>query len=158
MPKPTSERATTNPLGLKINAVMREKGIAGDYATLAKIFVVKTPSVYDWITHGRLGKERYAALVEWSGKGLDWWFDIATPNKLNYNKGDPCAAALAQEKPGPIAILPATGTCKSPFPRISAAEWEALPPHVVREVETYALGLIAGMGLAPDLKRQNGGA
>ena len=27
---------------------------------------------------------------------------------------------------------------------------------VVREIETYALGLIAGMKIGPDLKRQNG--
>ena len=71
MPKPISERKTSNPLGVKINSVMREKGIEGDYGTLANIFGVKTPSVYDWITHGRLGKERYAKLVEWSGKSLD---------------------------------------------------------------------------------------
>lgn len=158
MPKPIAERTTTNPLGLKINAVMREKGIEGDYATLAKIFDVKTPSVYDWITHGRLGKERYARLVEWSGKGLDWWFDITTPTPHTYSKGENSPEICAQDSAARLATITAASAKKSPFQRITATEWEALPPHVVREIETYAMGLIAGMRLAPDLKRQNGGA
>lgn len=69
-------RQTGMPLGMKINAVMAERGMAGDYAALARVFGVKTPSVYDWIDHDRLGKERYRKLVEWSGRSLDWWFDI----------------------------------------------------------------------------------
>lgn len=78
MPKATRVRETENALGQKINQVMAEKGIAGDYAELARVFGVATPSTYDWVTHGRLGKERYQKLVEWSGRSLDWWFDIAT--------------------------------------------------------------------------------
>lgn len=149
MPKPISERKTSNPLGMKINSVMREKGMEGDYAALAAIFGVKTPSVYDWITHGRLGKERYARLVEWSGKGLNWWFDVP----------DPCAPCtppqlLVADRNGVYSVTPAPD--KSPFQRISAEEWGSLAPHVVREIETYALGLIAGMKIGPDLKRQNG--
>lgn len=41
MPKPISERKTSNPLGVKINSVMREKGIEGDYGTLANIFILQ---------------------------------------------------------------------------------------------------------------------
>lgn len=76
MPKAQRIRETTNPLGKKINEVMAEKRMSGDYAALAQVFGVATPSTYDWISHGRLGKERYQRLVEWSGKSLDWWFDI----------------------------------------------------------------------------------
>lgn len=154
MPKPITERATTNPLGQKLNAVLREKGMEGDYAALARIFEVKTPSVYDWITHGRLGKERYAKLVEWSGKGLDWWFDIRTPESFAYEAPTaPTPPAKASEV---LRLDHFAAPKRSPFPRISAAEWGALPEHVVREIETYAMGVIAGMRVAPDLKRQNG--
>ena len=63
MPKPQKIRETSNPLGRKINQVMEEKQMAGDYAALAKIFEVQTPSTYDWVTHGRLGKDRYQRLL-----------------------------------------------------------------------------------------------
>lgn len=72
-------RATDKPLGMKINQVMAEKAMAGDYAALARVFGVKTPSVYDWIDHERLSKDRYRRLVEWSGRSLDWWFDVPPP-------------------------------------------------------------------------------
>lgn len=155
MPKPISERKTSNPLGVKINSVMREKGIEGDYGTLANIFGVKTPSVYDWITHGRLGKERYAKLVEWSGKSLDWWFDIPERTPYTYTKGGAAGiACTAAEEVRYFDTKPAP--TRSPFPRISDAEWEQLPANVVREIETYAMGIIAGMRAEPELKRQNG--
>lgn len=152
MPKPISERQTTNPLGLKLNRVLAEKGMPGDYAALASIFGVKTPSVYDWVVHGRLGKERYAKLVEWSGRGLDWWFDVPTPPAQ--------AGHMAADRPAP-AYLPAPPQqqppLQSPFGRISAEDWAALPPEVLAEIETYALGIIAGHRLLSDRKRANGG-
>lgn len=155
MPKPITERKTSNPLGMKINAVMREKGIEGNYGVLAAIFEVKPPSVYDWITHGRLGKERYAKLVEWSGKSLDWWFDIATPAQHHYATSETAHTPL--QASDVVIHLDVTPPAKaSPFDRISHQEWASLPPGVVREIETYALGLIAGMKIAPDLKRRNG--
>lgn len=151
MPKPTSERKTSNPLGMKINAVMREKGIEGNYGLLATIFEVKTPSVYDWITHGRLGKERYAKLVEWSGKSLDWWFDIPKPHQYETSETVPSAQLVIND----VVRLDMAAKA-SPFPRISSADWERLPPNAIREIETYAIGLMAGMGMTTDLKRQNG--
>lgn len=85
MPKSQQERNTSNPLGQKINALMREKGIAGDYAAIARAFDVKTPSVYDWIDHGRLGKDRYLALVKWSGRRRVRYesYCCFTPGNLN---------------------------------------------------------------------------
>lgn len=76
MPKPLKLRDTANPLGKKFHQVMDEKQMTADYGALARAFSVATPSVYDWIDHGRISKERYRQLVEWSGKPLDWWFDI----------------------------------------------------------------------------------
>lgn len=102
MPKAQKVRETTNPLGVKINAVMAEKGMAGDYAALAKEFGVATPSTYDWITHGRLGKERYQKLVEWSGRSLDWWFDI--PRAVSYQPLMTPSNSVAREAEAPVPI------------------------------------------------------
>lgn len=151
MPKPISERQTTNPLGQKLNEVMRGKGIEGDYAALAAAFGVRTPSVYDWITHGRLGKERYARLVEWSGKGLSWWFDVAEPEEKPKST---VHTLMVSESVTSYEINPASQ--KSPFPRISNEEWAQLAPHEVREIETYAMGLMAGIRMHTDIKSQNG--
>ena len=89
MPKPKKVRDTSNPIGLKFHKVMEDKDIVADYAAVASAFGVATPSVYDWIDHGRIKKDRYRQLVEWSGRPLDWWFDIepastATP-AINQN-------------------------------------------------------------------------
>jgi len=82
MPKPAKVRETSNPIGIKINMIMLEKGIPGEYAALASVFGVKPPSVYDWIDHGRIGKNQYQQLVDWSGRPLEWWFDIKNNNVL----------------------------------------------------------------------------
>ena len=76
MPKPLKLRDTANPIGLKFHEVMRDKNIVADYAAVARAFEVATPSVYDWIDHGRISKDRYPQLVQWSGRPLDWWFNI----------------------------------------------------------------------------------
>lgn len=72
-------RETANPIGMKFHQIMAEKKIEGDYKALADAFGVKTPSVYDWIDHARIGKDKYPRLVAWSGKSLHWWFDIEAP-------------------------------------------------------------------------------
>jgi hypothetical protein len=74
MPKKPYE--TDNAFGKKLLGVMAEKGMAGDLARLAADFGVTVPSTYDWVKHGRFAKERYARLVEWSGRDLHWWFDV----------------------------------------------------------------------------------
>lgn len=155
MPKPMKERKTENPLGLKINALMRERGMTGDYAALAKIFDVKTPSVYDWIDHGRLGKERYVALVDWSERSLDWWFDIATPVKLTYERPAPGNTTLVVLHDTNTDGDPPPAPVSFPFQRITPHEWATLPPDAVREIETFALGLIAGRRSASNVKSSN---
>lgn len=52
-------RETSNPIGLKFHQVMKEKGLIANYAAVAKAFEVATTSVYDWVDHGRISKERY---------------------------------------------------------------------------------------------------
>ena len=158
MPKPTQERPTTNGLGQKINAVMREQGFEGDYARLAKVFNVKTPSVYDWIDHGRLGKERYAKLVEWSERNLDWWFDIPVSASIQYSRASSHSATvkLLRDSDQPTSVVAQPQSRKSPFRRIADDQWAALPPDAVREIEAFALGMIAGRGSRLDLKRSNG--
>lgn len=137
MPKPITERATENPLGKKINNVMRLKGMAGDYAALAHVFGVKTPSVYDWVTHGRLGKERYATLVQWSGKSLHWWFDIPEMEGVTAS-----TSALTLHDTEPTYWATPAMPVKSPFARIENEEWARLSPQEVAEIEIFALGYV----------------
>ena len=73
---PKRERETTDPIGRKLLAVLREQGHPDDLKHLADAFGIQVQSTYDWIRHGRIAKERYARLVEWSGRDLHWWFDI----------------------------------------------------------------------------------
>lgn len=73
---PKKPRTTSNAFGKKFLAVMADKGLGQDFAVVAAAFGVAVPSVYDWIDYGRFKKDRYAKLVEWSGRPLDWWFDI----------------------------------------------------------------------------------
>ncbi|MBN8749505.1 MAG: hypothetical protein J0I65_18590 [Variovorax sp.] len=135
MPKAQKVRETTNALGAKINAVMAEKGMAGDYAALAREFGVATPSTYDWITHGRLGKERYQKLVEWSGRPLDWWFDIQPPA---YGAAEQSTPLLAREAGAPVPIArgerwPFT----APLERV-----RALAPIDIAMIDGYIKGVI----------------
>lgn len=73
---PKEPRTTDNPLGKKILTVLREQGHADDLNYLAKAFDVNVQSTYDWIKFGRMSKDRFARLVEWSGRSLHWWFDV----------------------------------------------------------------------------------
>ncbi len=45
-------------------------------AKVAAVFGVKPPSVYDWYKHGRMDKEHYQTLVDWSGKPIEYWLDL----------------------------------------------------------------------------------
>lgn len=108
MPKPMKLRDTSNPIGLKFHKVMKEKGIVADYAAVARAFGVATPSVYDWIDHGRIGKDRYRQLVEWSGRHLDWWFDIAPA------RAEPTVPVAANQNGAPYVVL---RTANWPFTR-----------------------------------------
>jgi hypothetical protein len=80
MPKqpPINGRTTDDPLGKKLLAVLAEKGHPDDLNVLAEALGVTVQSTYDYIRHGRLSKDRYARLVAWSGRSLDWWFDVET--------------------------------------------------------------------------------
>lgn len=80
MAKPKRVRETTNSIGSRINLVLEEKGMPGDYGAVAKHFGVALTSVYGWVEKGRISKTRLPALVEWSGRPLEWWLDAASPN------------------------------------------------------------------------------
>ena len=76
MAKQKSERATSNSIGRKINEVLREKKMIGDYAAVAEHFGIAVPSVYGWIDTGRISKTRFSKLTAWSGKSLSWWLEM----------------------------------------------------------------------------------
>lgn len=82
MAKPKRVRTTEHPIGQKINAVLEEKRMPGDYSSLAKEFGVALTSVYGWVEKGRISKERLPKLAEWSGKPLTWWLDSGSPNAI----------------------------------------------------------------------------
>lgn len=75
MAKPKRVRETSNAIGSKINLVLQEKGLPGDYSALAKEFGVALTSVYGWVEKGRISKDRLPKLADWSGKPLGWWLD-----------------------------------------------------------------------------------
>ena len=59
-------------LAAKLREAMAERGMSK--AELAQKMGVKTPSVYDWLTYGRIAKGRLPALVDIFGRPLEWWF------------------------------------------------------------------------------------
>lgn len=137
MPKPQKIRETSNPLGRKINQVMEEKQMAGDYAALAKIFEVQTPSTYDWVTHGRLGKDRYQRLVEWSGRSLDWWFDIPTP-KTGYGQGP---GGLVLQANDVVTTMPERRATQWPF-SVPPEKVQALDYDDIVMIDSYIKGVV----------------
>lgn len=137
MPKKQKVRETSNPLGLKINQVMEEKHMAGDYAALAKIFDVATTSTYDWVTHGRLAKERYQKLVEWSGKSLDWWFDIA-PAAALYERAGASPAIQINET---VKQMPEKRVNQWPF-SVPVEKVQALDYDDIMMLDSYIKGVV----------------
>lgn len=133
MPPPKRIIKTDNPLGIKINAVMLERGMPGDYAKLAGIFDVTTPSAREWVQKGRMAKRHYATLVRWSGRPLSWWFDAPSP------PGD--AGHIVSEN------VPAFVTSQRPddwpFASISRREFWGLPEQARREIEAFAMGVMS---------------
>lgn len=138
MPKKQKVRDTSNPLGLKINQVMEEKHMAGDYAALAKIFEVATPSTYDWITHGRIAKERYQKLVEWSGRSLDWWFDITPPAAVLYEKTGSSPSIQINET---VKQMPEKRVSQWPF-SVSLEKVQALDYDDIMMIDSYIKGVV----------------
>lgn len=136
MPKMMKIRETTNPIGLKFHEVMAEKHMDGDYRALAAVFGVKTPSVYDWIDHARIAKDKYQRLVQWSGRSLHWWFDIdsAVPETK--------AALNTQETPG---VYHLDASPKWPFSR-SYEDFNRLSAADKGRADGYLAGLIDASG------------
>lgn len=122
---PKTPRTTSDPLGQKLLQVLREQGHADDLNFLAAQLGVTVQSTYDYIRHGRLAKERYPKLVEWSGRPLDWWFDVQTPAQLRATEVAATYAAW-------------------PVPGVSLAELrDALSPEQRAEVTGYLKALLA---------------
>lgn len=131
MPRPKTVRQTTDPVGQKLNQVMAEKNMEGDYAAVAAVFGVKSQSVADWVKFGRISKDRYKALVRWSGRPLHWWFDID-------DEPGPLVTRLTAEEPSAVFLA----SQKWPFHTVSQDDFFALPIDVQREVEGFARGLV----------------
>jgi len=118
-------RTTSNPLGRKLLQVLEEQGTPNDLTALAAAFSVAVPSTYDWINHGRIAKERYARLVEWSGHDLHWWFDLA-----------PAAT---------LRLVGASPSLRWPFQRVSLQTLLALSEADRSTLEGLLIGAMAMM-------------
>lgn len=137
MPRPLKVIATTDGFGAKLNSIMAAKGMPGDYKQLAEIFGVTTPSAREWVKFGRFAKERYAKLVEWSGKSLYWWLDVPEPSPGAW--GAPNGGEVRE--PTPPAFLRLSRAW--PFDTVSAADYALLDAHARAEAEAFIKGLIA---------------
>lgn len=137
MPKPIKQRETSNPLGLKFHEVMKEKNMVGDYKALAAVFDVATPSVYDWIDHARISKDRYRQMVEWSGRSLDWWFDIPA-DAITKPAPSPPRRKVAVNEVNHPAWMPKDW----PFKKITPRQWNGLEPGQRHKAEKLVLAYI----------------
>lgn len=133
MPRKKTPIETSNPFGQKLNAVLHEKGIAGDYTALAKAFGVKAPSAREWVIKGRFAKSKFPRLVEWSGKSLAWWFDVPDIAPEAFTKAPPAEQTQAAE---PCANLYVKST-EWPFKTVTPADCAALDDADRRDVEGY---------------------
>jgi len=138
MPKPP--RTTADPFGRKVLEVLRELGHADDLGWMAQQFNVKVPSVHDWVKYGRFSRERYARLVEWSGRGLHWWFDV--PDST-LERALP--AAVTAREPAPAPYLSRRPTW--PFPTISEPAVSHLTAAQIGALEGGLHVVAAALGL-----------
>ena len=75
MPSPQQQT-----ISKKIRACLDESGLTPPQ--LATILGVKAPSVYDWLSTGKISKERFPALSALFKKPLSWWHDADTEEEL----------------------------------------------------------------------------
>lgn len=76
---------TGSPLGKAIDEAIQKKGVAK--AAVARHFGIKGPSIYDWINHGRVGKQHLNELVA-------YFADVVGPEHW----GIPAGSALSQSE------------------------------------------------------------
>lgn len=129
---PKRVRTTKNAFGQKLLRVMHDKGIDQDFAAVAAAFEVKVPSVYDWVDHGRFAKERYRRLVEWSGRSLNWWFDV--PDFLGTNEPPPAEGAYAPPPPG---LNTAQRDVLMAFDRLPRSRQKVVREELMREAAQF---------------------
>ena len=135
MPRPKQPIKTQNAFGVKMNTILALKGMEGDYKALADVFGVSVPSARQWIESGRVSKDHYATLVQWSGRDLHWWFDVPAP--LDHS--------AAESKPLALHAQPAW-----PFRRVSPADYERLDEYERGQVE----GLVQALLIQSQAHRQ----
>lgn len=144
MAKPIKERDTQHPFGRKLNEVMRVKGIAGDYSAAAAVFGVKTPSVYDWVDHGRIAKRHYKTLTEWSGHPLEWWFEELQPEQQVAEKRPPASPSASEDTPIYLHNKREDQLDSLwPFRHLPMAALRDLDADDLRRVEDFAMALLA---------------
>lgn len=109
---------------------MRDKGLNQDFAKVADAFKVKVPSVYDWVDHGRFAKGRFVDLVAWSGRSLDWWFDV--PTTLGTQQSPPPTFAAP-----PAGLNTAQRDVLQAFDRLPASRQKAVREELMSEAAQF---------------------
>ncbi len=71
---PINLMETPKHLGEKLKNEAERRGLKP--ADIARLFVVKPPSVYEWYQKGRIDRKHYQKLVDWSGRSIEWWLDL----------------------------------------------------------------------------------
>lgn len=144
MPRPRSIIETSDPLGVKLNEVMAEKHMAGDYAKLARAFGVTTASAREWVKYGRLSKDRFPVLVQWSGRSLHWWFDVTPDVQMVPVSGSGGLELGSSLSTPPLARERSPEYHPSwPFETITPSDLKRLPRNSMREIETFARWILS---------------
>ncbi len=114
-------------IGEKLKRMAKDKGMK--HPDIARVFGIEPPSVYEWYSTGRIAKRHYAKLVEWSGKSLNWWFDVP---ELQH----PQEPYKISEAVRPYLV---SAVVEWPFKLFSITDWLALPQdkqlHLEEQVE-----------------------
>lgn len=137
---PKAPRTTSDPFGAKLLQVLKDLGHADDLNYLASVFEVRVQSVYDWINHGRMAKERYPQLVKWSKRSLDWWFDAAPDANINPTG---VSRFVANEPIGTYA-----SKTPWPFERVSYEFIRSLNKRDVDLIEASIISVVTALGLS----------
>lgn len=105
---------STTHIGQKLKDMAESKQMT--IPEVAQVFGIKPPSVYEWYSTGRVAKKHYAQLVKWSGKSLNWWFDVPESQHAQMHQINE-----------PVRPYVVKTVADWPFKEFTLAEWIDMP-------------------------------
>jgi len=121
-------------LGKAVAEAIRLKGVSK--AAVARHFGIKGPSVYDWINHGRVGKQHLTELVNYFSDvvGPEHWGLTLTPQPAVADLDDPWVDVIGYAQAAGLGTGPEAAewaeTHKLKFRRDSLAKKRLNPKHL----------------------------